>query len=73
MVNFEVLLLDYLKEMRRLTNYIWFKGETPEDIYVENFEILTKEFEANFNSKLDKNSHFDQKSTIDTIGSLDFN
>lgn len=73
MYKFEENLLDYLKGMKRLTNYIWFKGETPDDIYAENFEMIAKEFEANFNTKLNKNSHFNQKSTIDTLGSVEFN
>ena len=73
MSKFEDNILQYLKEIKRLTNYTWFSGETPQDIYVENFGMITKEFENNFSEKLSKHSHYNLKSTMDSIGSLDLN
>ena len=62
-------LLDFLKGIKRHSNYIWFKDEKPEKIYMDNFELITKEFEQNFTKRFSLNS-LTNRSTLDTRESL---
>ena len=55
-------IFEFLKGIKKQVSYIWFKGETPEQIYNDNFMYLTRDFEQNFqNKKITSN-----KSTFDT-------
>lgn len=58
-------LLSFLKNLRRQKKYIWFQSQTPNQIYQDNFHLISEEFEKSFKTKYMSQSTI-QESTLDS-------
>lgn len=66
MLNLEKSLLQFLKNIKKQKSYVWFLERNPEDIYKDNFDILSHEFEKAFERKYSKQMSNGLNSTLDS-------